>query len=426
MRKPIQRYEYGHLLIGEEGFTKGHWEAFVKLNTVHEGKYFEVLHNGLRFKQYVGVIQVDDILVEILPKADKDEDDNPKWQGVLLSMLQACGQLKADSHDSANVSRQNLNLLEVYFEIYLRELEKLQRLGLIKQYRKNTGNVKALKGKLEFSGNIRHNLVHKERFYTTHQVYDVDHQLHQVLNTALSIVSRFTKGTRLSNLCNRIEMSFPEVSKLMVTPTLLDKLKLNRKSAHYSYALELARLIILNYSPDIKSGKEKMLSLLFDMNVLWEDYVLVKLRDWNDKNELGYTIHGQDSTTFIGSHTLRPDIVLEKDNQTIVIDTKWKRPGNSASVQDLRQMYTYCRFWNAKKAMLLYPGEKMKSTAFRTFAADDYHSINEKEIVSVDHQCRLGFVSVLGNDGVGLSDFIGKDVFELVLENSKQNTIKKV
>jgi 5-methylcytosine-specific restriction enzyme subunit McrC len=76
LRKPIQRYEYGHLLIGEEGFTKGHWEAFVKLNTIHEGKYFEVLHNGVRFKQYVGVIQVDDILVEILPKNTSSSPKN--------------------------------------------------------------------------------------------------------------------------------------------------------------------------------------------------------------------------------------------------------------------------------------------------------------------------------------------------------------
>jgi len=413
MRKPIRRYEYGRLYIGEEGFTKVHWEAFVKLNVVHEGKYFEVLPKGLRFKQYVGVIQVDDVVVEILPKADKDETDDPKWQGVLLGMLKACGHLKAESHDSANVSRSNLNLLEVYFELYLREIEKLQRLGLIKQYRKNTANVKALKGKLEFAGNIRHNLVHKERFYTTHQVYDVDHQLHQVLAVALNIVGRFTKGTRLSNLCSRVEMSFPEVQKLNVTAALLDKLKLNRKSAHYSYALELARLIILNYSPDIKGGKEKMLSLLFDMNVLWEEYVLVKLRQWNEKYNKGYSILGQDITSFIGSHTLRPDIILKKNNEIFVIDTKWKRPYGSASVQDLRQMYTYCRFWNAKKAMLLYPGDVSLSSTFKTFTTDDY-SNTKSNIVPINHECRLGYVSVLGSDKNGLSDEIAKDVFGLI------------
>ena len=33
-------------------------------------------------------------------------------------------------------------------------------------------NSEALKGKLEFAGHIQKNVIHKERFYTTHQVYD--------------------------------------------------------------------------------------------------------------------------------------------------------------------------------------------------------------------------------------------------------------
>jgi hypothetical protein len=35
-------------------------------------------------------------MIEIHPKADKEEDDN-KWKGVLLQMLKACGKLKAES-----------------------------------------------------------------------------------------------------------------------------------------------------------------------------------------------------------------------------------------------------------------------------------------------------------------------------------------
>ncbi len=410
--KPIQRYEYGRLIIGEERFSKKHWDACVKLNAVHEGKYFEVLYNGLKFNQYVGVIQIENLIIEILPKADKDEADDPKWQKVLLGMLKACGHLKAETYDSANVSRQNLNLLEVYFEMYLKELEKLQRLGLIKQYRKETSNVKALKGKLEFAGNIRKNVVHKERFYTTHQVYDADHQLHQVLAVAISIISQFTKGHRLSNLCNRVQMNFPDVSKINVSASLLNKITLNRKSAQYTTALELARLIILNYSPDIKGGKEKMLSLLFDMNQLWEEYILVMMRKYIaqiENNEI--EVAGQESFGFWGSNSLRPDIVIRKGERTFVIDTKWKQPSrNSASVADLRQMYTYCRFWNADKAILLYPGDT-RGNKFKEFKTEDFNVI-DKTPEKVMHQCKMGYISVLNEDNK-LNDQVGKEVFML-------------
>ena len=158
--KSIQRYEHGTLFIDQEGFTRTHWNAFVKLNVLHGGKYFDVLHNGLKFKEYVGVIQVDGLLVQINPKADKNDPDE-NWQDVLLLMLKSCGHLKAQSIGNAEVRKQNINLLEVYFEYFLREVEGLVHRGLVKKYRTNSGNGKSLKGKLEFAGHLRENLIYK-------------------------------------------------------------------------------------------------------------------------------------------------------------------------------------------------------------------------------------------------------------------------
>ena len=410
--KVISRYEHQVLRIGEDGFKRAHHDALIKLNEFHGGKYFEVIHKAVRFKQYVGVIQVDNLLIEIHPKADKHDADE-QWRNVLLDMLKRCGRLKASSAGAANVNRKNLNLLEVYFELYLSEVDKLIRQGLIKQYRRETKNVNALKGKLEFAGHIRHNLVHKERFYTTHQVYDKDHLIHQVLSLALDVVEQFTKGTRLSGKCGQVQFSFPEVKKIKASADLFDRIPKNRKTAPYSYALELARLIILNYSPDISGGKEKMLSLLFDMNQLWEEFVLKELRNYISEHKSSYEVLGQDSKNFIGSHTLRPDIVLRNEKgEQIIIDTKWKVPYNrSASVADLRQMYAYGRYWDAEKVMLLYPGEKGQSTNFSEYDTDDY-SLKGDEVNEQNHLCRLGYVSVL-NDGV-LSNNLGKDVFDLL------------
>jgi len=253
----------------------------------------------------------------------------------------ACGRIKAKSADAANLNRQNLNLLEVYFDYYLREIKQLIHAGLVKKYRKETGNVKALKGKLDFAGNIRYNLVHKERFYTTHQVYDVNHKLHQVLNLALEIVDQFSSGSSINDVCKRVRMSFPELTKINVNEQLLNAIKLDRKTAPYERALELAKFIILNYSPDIKGGNQKMIALLFDMNQLWEEYVYIKLRkEIQSENSVykEYSIKAQHSKYFWGNISLQPDIVLTKGDTKFIIDTKWKIPGNSASIEDLRQM----------------------------------------------------------------------------------------
>ena len=99
---------------------------------------------------------------------------------------------------------------------------------------------------------------------TANQVYDLDHKLHQVLNEALEVVEHFTNGTKLSDLCKRVYLNFPEVKSIRVNEAVLSSIKINRKTEPYAKALEIARLILLNYSPDIKAGKQKMLSLLFD------------------------------------------------------------------------------------------------------------------------------------------------------------------
>ena len=152
-------------------------------------------------------------------------------------------------------------------------------------------------------------------------------------------------------------LNFPETTPLKVTKKQIEGIILNRKTAPYNQALELARLIILNYSPDISKGREKMISLLFDMNKLWEEFILIQIR----KKLVGtsYSVKGQDSQTFIGSNYLKPDVVIQHDydpKKVYIIDTKWKRPKNqSSSISDLRQMYAYNRFWNAKKSNASVP-----------------------------------------------------------------------
>ena len=410
MKKPINVFEHGRLLIGEQDFEKNHWEAFVKLNMLHNNEYFDVLHNGLRFKQYVGVIQVDGLLVNIHPKADKNDADD-KWKPVLLQMLKTCGKLKAQSTGQAQLKRQHINLLEVYFEYYLNELEQLIRQGLVKKYRTEKNNVKALKGKLDFAGNLRYNFVHQERFYTSHQVYDRNHQLHQVLAYALNIVGQFSRTTFLNDKCKRIQLGFPEVDQIKPTIQMLEAIQIDRKTSDYERALELAKLIILNYSPDINQGKQKMISILFDMNVLWEEYVFKTLQNFTNKHpDPNLKVTSQKPKLFYGRHrSIRPDIVLEHYGTKYVIDTKWKRPNNNtASIEDLRQMYTYARFWNADKVMLLYPGEPYDS-GYLSYP----NNLDLFDQRMEHHRCKIGMVNVV-KDGK-LSDSLAEDVLGLVV-----------
>jgi 5-methylcytosine-specific restriction enzyme subunit McrC len=409
----IKVFEHNILFIDEVyngvKFQKHHYISLSKLNVLHNDKYFEIRHNGIKFKQFVGVIQVDGLTIEILPKIDNNNADENVWQNVLIEMLRITKKLKVQKVGEADVNKQNIHLLDIYFEWFLDEVQLLTHQGLIKQYYKETSNVKALKGKLEFAGHLSKNLVHKERFYTSHQVYDKDHLTHQVLNKALAIVEQCTKGNSLYGKCKTVQLNFPEVKTINVNEATFTKIPKNRKTAPYETALAIARLIILNFAPNVSNGGERMLALLFDMNSLWEEYILVRLKQIQDKKD--FQVRGQESKVFWNGITVRPDIVIEKGigevKQTFVIDTKWKNISYSQpSTDDLRQMYVYNEYWQSDKAMLLYPSN------ISTFEEKDFKNFNAFEGKTEHHACGLGKISIFDSDNISLDKEIGNTILE--------------
>ncbi|KIO77520.1 hypothetical protein TH53_08750 [Pedobacter lusitanus] len=366
-----------------------------KYNDNHQQKYFVGVRNGVKFKNYVGVIQLSNTVIEILPKADKDKSaDFGQWQGVLLQMLKICKRLKIDSLTTADLNRKQHSLLDLYFESYLDQLDFLLHSGLFKKYGQTEGNVSALKGGLVFTKNIQHNLVHKERFYTRHQQYTYDHLVHQILLKALLILKNINVRATLTDRINRILFALPEIREIKIGAEHFNRIKWDRKTNPYKEAISIAKLIILNYSPDIHGGNENLIAILFDMNKLWEEFVTVCL----DKCLTGrYLVKRQNKQVFWNNKTIRPDIYFEKEHsntqdipERFIIDTKWKIiEDNQPSDEDLKQMFAYNAHWKSKHSLLLYP----------TSSDDKAHIIGgyAYKFGEDQHHCSLGFVNVIEN-----------------------------
>ncbi|TQO38695.1 5-methylcytosine-specific restriction enzyme subunit McrC [Arenibacter algicola] len=406
MSSPLRFFEYDKVAYKGKWqrtlFKKTHYEAFENYyNANPETPFFELIPYGVRFKQYVGAIQIGRTTIEVLPKVGKQGNEDT-WQSVLLDMLKTCNLLIAKQTGEAQLKLRANSVLELYFELFINEIDSLCRRGLIKKYQPQSGQNKTLKGAIHFSKNISKNTVHKERFYINYTTYTKDHLLHQILFETLKVIDLVSNSPLLKDKIGRLKIMFPEVKTLEVSESHFSKITESRKHVPYEKAVAIAKLILLNYRPDIKAGHKDLLAIMFDMNVLWEEYVFRILKKKQSKE---FQVLGQGKKLFWGrSQKIQPDIVLihKATNQTFIIDTKWKvlnknRPGDD----DLKQMYVYNHYWESYHSMLLYPQSNDQQDLLGSFALP----IGDKV-----HQCQLSFAKVLKNGG--LNNDISQDIID--------------
>ncbi len=411
--KPIQVFEHHRLSTGYEG-ARPDSKVLYKLQR-HYGKdgvpYFGLCHNDVKFGSHVGVIQVGRQCIEILPKVDRTAPSNSKERArdILIEMLRASGLIRTHQTSVASLSLKQNFILEAYIDMFLSETEYLFHRGLIKTYRVTEGNRNALKGRLDFNKNLRHNLVHAERFYVHHTVYDRSHVLNRLLLKTLLLIPKLSSERESVSRVSRLLLDFPELQDVHVNESFFERIVYNRKTEPYRKAVEIAKLLLLNYHPDVKGGSDNVLALMFDMNVLWEKYVFVMLRKAAAKQG-GVSVIPQKKRVFWhldsgnGKKRLKPDILIKlPDESVFILDTKWKNSdGVNASEEDLRQMMAYNIFFGKeghRQSLLVYPNIKEAKTSSGHFT---------KSIAGSTGLCRIPVLNENGN----LNKRIGEQLLE--------------
>ena len=257
---------------------------------------------------------------------------------------------------------------------------------MIKKYHKVSQNRTSLKGKLLFSQNIKHNLVHKERFFTQAAEYDKLNVWNEMIYAALGVVFQVTSNGLIRSRAKELELYFPDWHKRTFTQGDFDRLIYDRKSEGYRDAIELAKLILLKLNPQIQSGSTSVVAIFFDMNSLFERYVAKVL----DKK---IQLQGLESSLYIKMQGPQQDLLVKKDvdevvekvfrlkpdmvvgkrpisakNYVAILDTKWKSLDDSekkmgVSQADLYQLYTYAGEYEFQSVALIYPkwGEDAKA-----------------------------------------------------------------
>ena len=334
-------------------------EIFTVTRFVYSGKRYD----ALRAKSYVGVIELrNGLFIEILPKIylGTDKDD---LRGIFLKMLSKLRNSPFKEFGSAHLLYKNFPLLEVFVMLFINSVYSLVKRGLRGDYTNIEDNEKFLKGKLLFSEHTKKNIVHKERFYVSYDEFSINSHANRLIKTTILYLlkKRFSFDTerklrQLLFIFDEIDVSENIDSDFQKAETKMRLFK------DYEKVLSLCKIFLNRESFTNYKGKEYATAILFSMEKIFEDYIayLVKKnidKSWNIRIQYGR----EHLLVYPNKFSLKPDIFLKKDNNTIIIDTKWKLLDKfndkdfGISQSDLYQMYAYAKKYNAKKIILLYP-----------------------------------------------------------------------
>ena len=281
----ITVFEHQVLKIGAKGFTQKHFESlskwlFKNQTTEDNSQYFSLVDHGVKFKSWVGFLQIGNTYIEVLPKIS-NQNDSPEvqneWRTRLCTMLSVTKTIDIRQTEKTSQSTYEHTLWEIFYRYYLTLVQDLIKSGLIKSYRHEEENRTALRGKLIFSKQITKNLIHQEKFYTDASVYNRDTLLNQVILKALRIIST---NPSIFNDAKSILECFDDIQDIDSKKINWEKVELfkkERKTEKYQYALSFAELIIKGTNPDLNSGYYSVTGIMFDMNALFEKYVAQRM-----------------------------------------------------------------------------------------------------------------------------------------------------
>jgi len=377
---------------------------------IQKQRFFDfTIDNKISARNYVGVVQFEDIRIEVYPKifANDVTANVKKWQINLLYWLSYCRKIKFP-FSFANVSKLNfddyLELLIYVFANYTQEIITRQP---FQTYQKVEEETTFLKGRLLFENYTKQNLTTGkwQNFYCEHDPFVYDNQFNRILKYVTRRLSSISENNLNKEKLNEILFLLDDVSDIRCTAEDCEKIKLNPLYADHKHILELCKLYLSNQVIDMDSEDSKNFCFLVPMEYIFEDFIFGFISDkWPMLN-----IKSQ-STDFLALNNglkvfqIKNDIYIDS---TLVIDTKYKiratNDGLKAGVSqnDLYQMISYSLRRNCHNALLLYP---MAETSLNTPSSFQIKSEMLTEEITINvHNVDITF------DEISKADEVMKD-----------------
>ena len=263
----------------------------------------------------------------------------------------------------------------IIYYMFIQNLEKAFLLGLPKAYKSIEHHEMKLKGKIDINKFIKYDIPFQGKISSVSREQKEIQEIIDVLYKAVKIIDKRNKAflKNISHIKTHLKQykSNNYVSNETINKALKSKALQNPIFASYKKVLEYAKFIINGNNIEEKNdGKQETYGFIINVAELFEIYVTKLLQkefsDWKVESPKIELYPNQFFT-----RKIIPDIVMIKDNDVLVFDTKYKKMqmrGTKEGIWDVDrndffQINTYMSYYqnqnfNVKIGGLLYPIEK--------------------------------------------------------------------
>lgn len=357
MAEPIVVKEYDKMEISNCDLDK--LQDYLKCNKLDSA--LKVTRHGIETTSWVGVIKYKNTHFQILPKLICNNEDKENILKNLIFMLSYTKKLDIKTSNEARLSTAKNPFIEILIREYAKSLfECLKRLTP-KKYVREEDNKNYLKGKIKFTENIRYNSSNQAKFYCEYDEFSENNILNQLFLFVSTCLYNISNDSYNKKTLKFIMNYYSDIKLVRFDRFKAEKIKLSRNQELFKKPFNLAKMFVEKTSVDLSKNKFENITLIWDMNKLFEEFVFEIMK--KNESELGCKLTAQRGRKLLVGDISKKrntfvDIMIEKINgEKIVLDTKYKKfvSSDDFSNADVFQVSTYCLLHNADKAVLIYP-----------------------------------------------------------------------
>ena len=239
--------------------------------------------------------------------------------------------------------------------------------GLLHGYRVEEEALHTVRGRVRFDEQMRRRFGIPLPVEVRYDDFTDDILVNRLVKAAAYRLSRMRIRSPKARIGMRwVAGMLDNVSLCEFPPNDVPDVPFDRLNEHYQGVVELSRLILRHSVFQSSRGAVRASGFLVDMNVLFQEFVTVALREVLGISERAFGEYGIPSLDKDNRLRLRPDLVWRDGSSCVFVgDAKYKNIADKAVPEsDIYQMLAYVTALNLQGGMLIYAKGEADTAAY--------------------------------------------------------------